>query len=66
MLMANDDEKRSVLWVARVPLPLRLNAETDKSGSAYVLRQYMECTRVLDEVDKMLGCVHLRWRATDK
>lgn len=44
MLFAEDGEGGFVLWVESVLLLFRLNAQTDNSGTEYILLQYMEHT----------------------
>lgn len=44
MLIASDEEDKSVLCVARVLLLFYLNFETDGGQIGYAISQYMDCT----------------------
>lgn len=55
-----------MLYVAGVLLLFSLSSQTYSGGTEYFFLQKMECTAVLNEVDKELRCVSLRWGATDE
>lgn len=47
-------------------LQFRPNTQTNKNKTEHVFLQYVEWTLALDEVDKELVCVCLRWSATSE
>lgn len=65
LLIAGDGKDGSMLMVARVLLLPRLNSQTDRCETDYVFLQCMESTPALDEVDKELCSLCLRWSTTD-
>lgn len=66
LLIVSDVDDGCVLWAAKVLLLFRVKAQKDRSGIEYVLRQFMESTPALDEVDEELCWLCLRCDTRDK
>lgn len=66
VLIDNDGEKGSVLWVAKVLLLCPPNTQTGSSETEYVFLRCIECAPALNEADKKLGFVCLKRRTLDE
>lgn len=62
---AGREENKSVLWIANVLLLLNLKEQADFTERECVFLQYMECTRWLDDAERELRCVCVRWSTTE-
>lgn len=65
-MLASDDERNSaVLLVANTIVLNTFDAIEDRKSQQYVLLLYMEVTRAIAMVNKMLQYVSLRWSTDD-
>lgn len=63
--MAGDRKEQSELLVVEVPPLFHMNYLTDNGRVGYFFLHCMKYTTALNEVDKELDCVCLRWCTSD-
>lgn len=66
MFIAYDEEQGSVFWVPKALLLLSLNIRLGRGDTVYLFVLCTRYTQILEEVDKELGCVCLKWNTTDE
>lgn len=66
MLIVGYEEGGSVLWEAELLLMFCLSYETDGSGTKCDFLQNIECTQALNEEDKDLRFMCLKWSTLDE
>ena len=64
VLIRGESGGKEGIWVAKVLLLFHMTFAGVKEQCAFI--QYMECTTPLDDVDRRLDCVCLRWATSDE
>lgn len=65
-LMIAEDGDEELAWVGKVLILCRLSFPTVQDFGEYLFVKYMEVSKALSGVDRILRCVYLRWATEDE
>lgn len=64
VIMECNGVERALFWAAKTLLLFHPNTQRDSSKPVYVLPYNNECIPAMNEIDKEMSCVCLRWSST--
>ena len=65
LLKGTDDDGNEEFWFAKVQLLLHVTCENTNFRKELAFLKYFICSAPVDEVDKILNCICLRWETED-
>lgn len=64
--MRGEQDGRNVLWVGNFLLLFRPSTAGNSEIEQFAYFQYMEVTNAISGVDKVVGCMYIRWETVNE